>query len=113
MEAPTMGSADDSLGVEPAVDVPCRRELLSDPGDPRGPIGVVRVASAQRAWPVTRRERDRLVVEVEPGEVARPPLLVPPASELERARDPEVARVEADDLAARMQDPAVAGPRAA
>jgi hypothetical protein len=35
------------------------------------------------------------------------------AAELQRAGDPQVARVEPDDLVARVDDPAVAGPRAA
>src|SRR3954447_8833624 len=58
-------------------------------------------------------EGHRLVVEEEPGEVMRLPLLPPPAAELERACDPEVARVEADDLPPGMEDAAVSRPGAA
>src|SRR6185437_14848609 len=47
----------------------------------------------------------------QPREVVRPPLLVPPVLEPQGARDPEVARVEADDLMAGVEDAAVAGPR--
>src|SRR5207249_2484230 len=42
--------------------------------------------------------------------VMRLPLLVPAVAELERAGDPEVARVEADDLLAGVKDPAIARP---
>ena len=57
-------------------------------------------------------EGDRFVVEVQERVVMRLPLLMPAASELERAGDPEVACVEADDLAAGVEDAAVARPRA-
>ena len=42
----------------------------------------------------------------------RLPLLMPAPPELERARDPEIACVEADDLAAGVKDAPVARPRA-
>jgi hypothetical protein len=41
----------------------------------------------------------------------RLPLLMPAPSELERAGDPQVARVEADDLVAAVKDAPVARPR--
>ena len=55
---------------------------------------------------MTGREGDCFVVEVQEREVVRLPLLVPAASELERAGDPEIACVEADDLVARVKDAA-------
>ena len=58
-------------------------------------------------------EGDGLVVEEEERVVVRLPLLAPAAAELERADDPEVACVEADDLPAAVKDAAVAGPGAA
>jgi hypothetical protein len=58
-------------------------------------------------------ERDGLVVEVEEGVVTRLPLLTPAAPELERAGDPEIARVETDDLPAGVEDAAVPRPRPA
>ena len=51
------------------------------------------------------------VVEVQKRVVMRLPLLMPAASELECARDPEIACVEADDLVAGVKDAAVARPR--
>jgi hypothetical protein len=64
----------------------------------------------QCARAMTGCERDGLVVEVQPREVVRAPLLVPPALELQRAGYPQVARVEANDFAVGVQDAAVAGP---
>jgi hypothetical protein len=58
-------------------------------------------------------EGDRLVVEEERRPTVRDPQLAVAAAELERAGDPEVAAVEADDLASLVEDPTVAGPGAA
>jgi hypothetical protein len=43
--------------------------------------------------------------------LVRLPLLMPAASELERAGDPEITCVEADDLVPGVKDAAVTGPR--
>ena len=57
-------------------------------------------------------EGDGFVVEVQKRVVMGLPLLMPAASELECAGDPEIACVEADDLVAGVKDAAVARPRA-
>jgi len=57
-------------------------------------------------------EGDRFVVEIKERVVMRLPLLMPATLELEHAGDPEVACVEADDLAAGVKDAPVARPRA-
>ncbi len=56
-------------------------------------------------------EGDRFVVEIQERVVMRLPLLMSAPSELKRASDPEVARVEADDLVAGVKDAPVARPR--
>jgi hypothetical protein len=56
-------------------------------------------------------EGDRFVVEIQERVVMRLPLLMPAPSELERAGDPEIACVEADDLVAAVKDAPVARPR--
>jgi hypothetical protein len=56
---------------------------------------------------------DRLVVEEERRPAVRDPQLAVAAAELERAGDPKVPAVEADDLASLVKDPTVAGPGAA
>ena len=56
-------------------------------------------------------EGDRFVVEIQERVVMRLPLLMPASLELERAGDPEIARVEADDLVAGVKDAPVARPR--
>jgi hypothetical protein len=58
-------------------------------------------------------ERNGFVVEEEPREPAGAKELAVPAAKLERADDPEVGRVEADDLSTAVQTAAVAGPCAA
>jgi len=58
------------------------------------------------------RKRHGLVVEEQKRVVRREPLLVPPAFELERARDPEVAGMKSCDLVAGVDAPAIAGPGA-
>jgi len=55
-------------------------------------------------------EGDRFVVEIQERVVMRLPLLMPASLELERAGDPEIACVEADDLAAGVKDAPVARP---
>ncbi len=50
-------------------------------------------------------------MEIQERIVMRLPLLMPAPSELERAGDPEVACVEADDLMAAVKDAPVARPR--
>src|SRR5580765_1340661 len=50
-------------------------------------------------------------MEVQERVMPRLPLLMPAPSELERAGDPEIACVEADDLATGVKDPPVARPR--
>src|SRR6202035_1904740 len=55
-------------------------------------------------------EGDRFVLEIQPREVMRPPLLVPASPELERAGDPEIACMEAEDLVAGMKNPAITRP---
>jgi hypothetical protein len=57
------------------------------------------------------RERNRFVMEEEERVVMRPPLLVVAAPELECTRDPKIARVEADDLPAGVENAAVPRPR--
>jgi len=56
-------------------------------------------------------EGDGFVLEEEECVVVRLPLLMPAASELEDAGDPEITCVEADDLVPGVKDAAVAGPR--
>jgi hypothetical protein len=56
-------------------------------------------------------EGDRFVVEIQERVVMRLPLVMPAPLELERAGDPEVACVEADDLVAGVKDAPVARPR--
>jgi hypothetical protein len=51
-------------------------------------------------------------VEIQEGVVVRLPLLVPAIRELQRAGDPEIARVEADDFVAGMEDAPIASPGA-
>ncbi len=65
------------------------------------------------ARPVASGERDGLIVEEEPSESPRKPLLIPPVSEAQRADDPQVAGMKADDPAAVMQPAAIAGERTA
>jgi hypothetical protein len=59
------------------------------------------------------RQRDRLVVEEQPRESPRKPLLVPAVLETERADDPQITIVEAHDPPTLMETPAVAGERPA
>jgi hypothetical protein len=66
---------------------------------------------AFRAGAMSGSEGDRFVVEIQERVVMRLPLLMPAPSELERAGDPEVACVEADDLTAAVKDAPVARPR--
>ena len=49
-------------------------------------------------------------MEVQERVVTRLPLLMPASPKLERASDPKVARVEADDLVTGMEDAAIARP---
>jgi hypothetical protein len=113
VDAAPVGAAEEPLGVEPAVDLGRRRNVGIELRRPRGTVGVVALAAAFRAGPMPRGERDRLVVEVQERVVVRLPLLLPAAAELERARDPQIARVETDDRPALVEDSAVSGPPAA
>jgi hypothetical protein len=76
-------------------------------------VGEVFAVPALIAGTVPRGESDRLVVEEERRPAVRDPQLAVAAAELERAGDPEVPAVEADDLASLVEDPTVAGPGAA
>src|SRR5207248_1802892 len=95
----------------PPVHLFRRRHIDSEALGPRVAIVVVARAPALRARAVSGGEGDGFVVEVQERVVMRLPLLVPPAPEIERAGDPEVARVKADDLPAGMKNAAVARPR--
>ena len=77
-----------------------------------------RGAAAAQTQPAATAPRpsanaDRFVVEVEECVVMRLPLLMPAPAKLERACDPEIACVEANDFAAAMEYAAVARPRTA
>ena len=106
-----MGSADDPLAVQLLVDQLGRRWVDAEALRPSCAIGVVAVAAAFGARAMSGREGNRFVVEIEECVVVRLPLLMPAASELEGAGDPEIACVEADDLVSGVKDAAVAGPR--
>jgi hypothetical protein len=56
------------------------------------------------------RERNGFIVEEQERVVVWLPLLLPSSSELERASDPQVTAMEADNVGAAMQDPAISGP---
>jgi hypothetical protein len=88
-----------------------RRHIDPEPLGPGRAIGVVAISPAFRARAVSGSEGDRFVVEIQERVVMRLPLLMPAPSELERAGDPEVACVEADDLVAAVKDAPVARPR--
>jgi hypothetical protein len=57
------------------------------------------------------RKRNGFVVEEQEREMVWLPLLLPPSAELERASDPQVTAMEADNVGAAMQDAPVPGPR--
>jgi hypothetical protein len=111
VETATVGSADDALSVQLLVDHLRGRRIDAEAFSPCCAVGVVTVAAAFGAWAMPGRKRDRLVVEEQECVVVRLPLLMPAAAKLERAGDPEIACVEADDLVAAVEDAAVAGPR--
>ena len=113
MNASAVGPADDPLSMELLVHLMRRRQIDLQPLRPGGAVGVEALAPTFRARAMSGGEGDGLVMEVQKGEVMRLPLLMPAAAELERARDPQVAGVKADDLPAGMDDAAVSGPGAA
>ena len=112
-DASAMGPAHDPLAVQLPIHQPRRRDTDLEPLGPSEPVRVVAVAATFRARTMSSGKGDGLVMEVEVGVVMRLPLLMPAAAGLERAGDPEVARVKADDLPARMNDAAVPRPGAA
>jgi hypothetical protein len=62
---------------------------------------------------VSGGEGDGLIVEEKRRPAVRDPQLAVAAAELERAGDPEVPAMEANDLASLVEDPTVTGPGAA
>src|SRR6202012_387775 len=82
--------ADDPLLVEPAVHLLRRGEPFARHLAPRLLVGLVAAVATLGAGAMPGGEGDRLVLEVEPGEFVREPLLVEAAPELERAGDPGV-----------------------
>jgi hypothetical protein len=107
-----VGPANDPLAMQLPVHHLRRRHIDPEPLGPGRAIGVVAISPAFRARAMSGSEGDRFVVEIQERVVTRLPLLMPAPSELERAGDPEVACVEADDLMAAVKDPPVARPRA-
>ena len=89
-----------------------RRYIHPEALGPGRAIGAVAITPAFRARAMSGSEGDRFVVEIQERVVMWLPLLMPAPSELERAGDPEVACVEADDLMAAVKDAPVARPRA-
>jgi hypothetical protein len=106
-----VGSADDPLGMQLLVHQLRRRRIDAEALSPGCAVGVVAVAAAFGAWAMSGGEGDRFIVEIEECVVMWLPLLMPAAAKLERAGDPEIACVEADDLVAAVKDAAVARPR--
>src|ERR1700693_1549599 len=110
MQTPAVRVTDDPLAMQPLVHLLCRWFIDSEACSPGGAIGVVAIAPAFRAGAVPGSEGDCFIVEIQEGVVVRLPLLMPATAKLERAGDPEIARVKADDLVARMENAAVARP---
>ena len=106
-----VGPAKDPLAMQLPVHHLRRRHIDPEPLGPGRAIGVVAISPAFRARAMSGSEGDRFVVEIQERVVMRLPLLMPAPSELERAGDPEVACVEADDLMAAVKDAPVARPR--
>jgi hypothetical protein len=106
-----VGPANDSLAMQLPVHQLRRRHVDAEPLGPSRAVGVVAISPAFRAWAMSGSEGDRFVVEIQERVVMRLPLLMPAPLELERACDPEVAYVEADDLIAAVKDAPVPGPR--
>src|SRR5579862_3449947 len=113
VQTSSVRAAEDPLAVESPVDQRRRRYVDPEPLGPGRAVAVVALAPTLGAGAMSGREGHGFVVEVQKRVVMRSPLLVPAAPELERARDPEIAGMKADDVAPGMQDPAIAGPRAA
>ena len=108
-----MGAAEDPLVVEALVHLAGggrRPTLRLCPGMFVGDVFAVPALAART---VPGGEGDRLVVEEERRPAVRDPELAVAAPELQRAGDPEVPGVEADDLPALVEDPTVPGPGAA
>jgi hypothetical protein len=106
-----VGPANDPLAMQLPVHHLRRRHIDPEPLGPGRAIGVVAISPAFRARAMSGSEGDRFVVEIQERVVMRLPLLMPAPAELERAGDPEVACVEADDLMAAVKDAPVARPR--
>jgi hypothetical protein len=114
MQAPAVRAADDPLGMELPVHLAGRgRGSAWVRVRPRVSVRRVTGVPALAAWPMTGRQRDCLVMEEQPGESPREPLLVPAILEPQRADDPQVTGMEAHDPPALMQTPAIASERSA
>ena len=110
MKTSAVGPANDPLAMQLPVHHLRRRHIDPEPLGPSRAIGVVAFSPALRAGAMSGSEGDRFVVEIQERVVMRLPLLMPAPSELERAGDPQVACVEADDLVAGVKDAPVARP---
>lgn len=114
MQTSPVRAAYDPLGVQLPVHLASgwwRRTRLRVPPC----LAVSRVAgmTTLAARPMTGRQRHRLIKEEEPCEPSGEPLLVPPAPKAQRADDPQIAGMKADDPLSVVQPPAVARERSA
>src|SRR5260370_8544366 len=98
VQTPAMRASHDPFSVELLVNRRRRTDAGAQSVSPGRAVGVVAVPAALRARAMPGGERNRLVVEEEECVVMRLPLLLPASPELERARDPEAAPMEPDDL---------------
>ena len=110
VQTPAMGSANDPFAVKLSVHLGGGWDLHAEALSKGGAIRVVTGTPALRARPVPCGERHRLVVEEQIRVAVWLPLRTPTAPKLERAGDPEIACVKADDVVADVKDAAVARP---
>jgi hypothetical protein len=107
-----VGPPNDPLAMQSPVHHLRQRHIDPEALGPGRAIRVVTRSPAFGARAMSGSEGDRFVVEIEERVVMWLPLPMPAPLELEHAGDPEIARVEADDLVAGVKDAAVARPRA-